>query len=132
MFRILSMPKLIKIAIVEDDAMLLKYISAAFRTDGGFEVYTGSDGEMGEAVIKQQKPDIVLLDVIMPKKNGFEVLKELKKDPQTAKIPVIVLTNLGQQKDIDQAKKLGAADYLVKVDLQVSEIVAKVKKFLIV
>lgn len=124
------MSKSIKIVIVEDDAMLLKYISASFRTDGGFEVHTAADGEAGEHTIKEQKPDIVLLDVIMPKKNGFEVLKEIKKDPTTAKIPVIVLTNLGQQKDVDQAKKLGAADYLVKVDLQVSEIVEKVKMFL--
>ncbi len=118
-----------KIVIVEDDSMLLKYISAAFRTDGGFDVYTGSDGEQGEQVIKEQKPDIVLLDIIMPRKNGFEVLKSLKKDKATAAIPVIVLTNLGQQKDLDQAKKLGAADYLVKVDMQVGDIVGKVKKF---
>lgn len=119
-----------KIVIVEDDQMLLKYISAAFRTDGGFDVYTASDGEEGEKVIKEQKPDLVLLDIIMPRKNGFEVLKSLKKDKTTAAIPVIVLTNLGQQKDLDQAKKLGAADYLVKVDMQVGEIVGKVKSFL--
>ncbi len=79
--------------------------------------------------IKEQKPDIVLLDIIMPRKNGFEVLKSLKKDKATAAIPVIVLTNLGQQKDLDQAKKLGAADYLVKVDMQVGDIVGKVKNF---
>ncbi len=118
------------IAIVEDDPMLLKYISAAFTAEGSFEVFTATDGEEGERIVRENKPDLVLLDIIMPKKNGFEVLEALKKDSATKDIPVLVLSNLGQEKDVAQTKKLGALDFLVKVDLEVEQIVKKVKDIL--
>ena len=125
-----SSAKKYKIALVEDDKMLSKYLSASLKSDGGFEVFTAMDGETGEKLVKDKKPDLVLLDIIMPKKNGFEVLTALKKDKSTKKIPVIIMSNLNQQKDIDQAKKLGAATFFVKVEMETSEIVDKVKKFL--
>lgn len=118
-----------KIAIIEDDPMLLKYISSSFKKEKDFEVFTAIDGEEGEKVIMECIPDLVLLDIIMPKKNGFEVLEAVRKNPGTAQVPVMVLSNLMQPGDIEQAKKLGATDYLVKVDLEVQEIIQKVKKF---
>lgn len=119
-----------KVVLVEDDTMLLKYLSAALTDEKGIKVHTASDGEAGEKLIMAQVPDLVLLDIIMPKKNGFEVLETIRKNPSTKEVPVIMLSNLGQQGDIDQAKKLGATDYYVKVDMEVSDIVDKVKKFL--
>jgi DNA-binding response OmpR family regulator len=119
-----------KIALIEDDKMLSKYLSASLKSDGGFEVFAAMDGEAGEKLVREKKPDLVLLDIIMPKKNGFEVLISLKKDKTTKKIPIIMMSNLNQQKDIDQAKKLGAANFFVKVDMETSEIIDRVKKFL--
>ena len=118
-----------KIVIVEDDPMLLKYLTSSFKQENAFELFTAVDGEEGERVIIECVPDLVLLDIIMPKKNGFEVLAAVRKNPSTAKVPVMVLSNLMQPGDIEQAKKLGATDYLVKVDLEVREMIGKVKKF---
>ena len=119
-----------RVVIVEDDHILSKYLAARFKQDGGFTVMTAGDGEEGEALIRKELPDIVLLDIIMPKRTGFEVLESIKKTPETKQIPVLVLSNLGQEADIARAKELGAADYVVKVDFGVKEIVEKVKKFL--
>jgi len=119
-----------KIVIVEDDHILSKYLSARFKQDGEFEVCTAGDGQEGEDLIKKELPDMVLLDMIMPKKTGFEVLEALKADATTKHIPVIVLSNLGQESDIARAQKLGAVDYFVKVDFEVKEIVDKVKNYL--
>ena len=118
------------IAVVEDDTMLRKYLASSLSKEKNITVVTGANGEEGEKVIKETIPDLVLLDIIMPKKNGFEVLEAIKKDPKTKDVRVIVLSNLGQQSDIDQAKKLGAIDYFVKVDLEMSAIVSKVKAIL--
>ncbi len=122
--------KTYKIVIVEDDHILLKYLSARFIQEANFEVFTATDGEEGEKLIREVLPDIVLLDIIMPKKNGFEVLTAIKSDVATKAIPVIVLSNLGQEGDVARAKDIGAADYFVKVDFEVKEIVDKVKGFL--
>lgn len=119
-----------KIAIIEDDTMLLKYLASSLRAEPNFEVFTATNGEEGEKVILDNKPDIVLLDIIMPKKNGFEVLESIKKNPDMKDTIFIMLSNLGQASDKDQAKKLGAADYWVKVDMEVKDIVQKVKAFL--
>ena len=119
-----------KIAIVEDDAMLLKYLSSSLKAEPNFEVFTATNGEEGEKMILDRKPDIVLLDIIMPKKNGFEVLEAVRKNPAMRNTPIVMLSNLGQGSDKDQAKKLGAADYWVKVDMEVKDIVEKVKNFL--
>ncbi len=118
------------VALIEDDQMLLKYLAASLRHEKDFDVYTASDGEEGEALIRAKKPDLVLLDVVMPKKNGFDVLASIKGDKATKGITIVMLSNLGQAKDIEKAKDLGAADYLVKVEFEVDEIVAKVKAML--
>ena len=119
-----------KIVLAEDDHILSKYLSSRLAQEPNFEVHTAMDGEEAENLTRQIHPNLLLLDIIMPKRNGFEVLESLKKDPTSADIPVIVLSNLGQESDVARAKELGAVDYFVKVDLEVKDIVEKVKQFL--
>lgn len=88
------------------------------------------DGEKGLKLALSKEPDLILLDLILPGINGFEVLKVLKKDEAAKKIPVILLTNLSQKEDIEQGLALGADDYLIKTNFMPSEIVEKVRKFL--
>jgi two-component system, OmpR family, alkaline phosphatase synthesis response regulator PhoP len=118
-----------KILLAEDD----KFISRAYE-DGlgkaGFEVVVANDGGEAIAKVKSEKPDIVLLDLIMPTKNGFEVLEELKLDPDLSKIPVVVLSNLGQDSDVKKSKDLGAVDYLVKSNFSMKEVIEKIKFYL--
>ena len=88
------------------------------------------DGNEAIAFAKEKVPDIILLDLIMPEKNGFETLEELKKMPETKDIPVIVLSNLGQDTDIKQSKDLGAVDYLIKSNYSMPEVIEKIKMYL--
>lgn len=119
----------IKVLLVEDDTFLLEMYSTKFNLEG-FEVFTAPDGEEGIKLAKKEKPDIILLDVLMPKVDGFTALKKLKKDPQTKNIPVVLLTNLGQKNDIDKGLKEGAEGYLIKAHFIPSEVVVKIKKIL--
>ena len=80
--------------------------------------------------VKTELPDLVLLDLILPGKDGFMVLEEIKSDPKTKKIPVVILSNLGQESDIKRGKELGAIDYLVKSDIGLMDLVAKMKRYL--
>lgn len=114
-----------KILIVEDDRNMREALAEAF-TDGGFEVLVEEDGKAVADVAKEQSPDIVLLDIILPKKDGFEVLSELKEDNETRKIPVILSTNLSDPSDIQKALDLGATTYLVKSNYSLDDIVKKV------
>ena len=119
-----------KIALIEDDQTLAKYLAAAFKDDGSFEILLAPDGEEGVKLVKMKKPDLILLDIVMPKMNGLEALKIIKADPTVKDITVIMLSNLSQHKDLDAAKKLGALAFLVKVDMEPHEIVNKVKEYL--
>ena len=119
-----------KIALIEDDQTLAKYFAAAFKDDGSFEILLAPDGEEGVKLVKMKKPDLILLDIVMPKMNGLEALKIIKADPTVKDITVIMLSNLSQHKDLDAAKKLGALAFLVKVDMEPHEIVNKVKEYL--
>ena len=96
----------------------------------GFTVVEAVDGRMALDKIKQAKPDLILLDLMMPNMNGIEVLTELKKDKLLPELPVIVLTNVMDSQTIEQAKSLGAKDYIVKTDLTPSQVVDKLKPFL--
>jgi len=116
-----------KILLVEDDPFLYKVLSQRL-SDEGFDVTVSVDGQAAIADVTHFKPALVLLDLILPKKSGFEVLTEIRKNAATAKMPVVVLSNLGQQEDIDQIEKLGVREYLVKADYSLSEMVKKIKE----
>lgn len=119
----------IKILLVEDDSFLLGMYATKFELEG-FDVTTAEDGEKAIRAAAKELPDIILLDIILPKQNGFEVLRQLKADQSTNKIPVILLTNLSQKDDIEQGLKIGAEDYLIKAHFMPSEVVEKIKKVL--
>jgi DNA-binding response OmpR family regulator len=119
----------IKILLVEDDTFLLDMYSTKFELEG-FAVLTAEDGKKGLELAKKENPDIILLDILMPKMDGFAVLDELKKNPGTEKIPVILLTNLGQKDDVKKGFEKGAVGYLIKAHFMPSEVVDKIKKIL--
>lgn len=117
------------IVLVEDDTFLANIYKTKFEMEG-FKVTVAEDGVAGIEEVKKKKPDLVLLDILLPKMDGFTVLENLKKDPEVKDIPVILLTNLGQKDDVDKGLQMGAADYLIKAHFKPSETVDKVKKVL--
>jgi DNA-binding response OmpR family regulator len=117
------------VLLVEDDRFLRRAAEATLR-QRGFTVVTASDGEEALRQVAAVAPALVLLDLIMPKLQGFEVLKRLKADPSTRSIPVIVLSNLGQDSDVREAMALGAMEYLVKSNLSLHELVTRVEAVL--
>ncbi len=118
-----------KIAIIEDEEIMIDILKRKIFQQG-YEVVLARDGEEGLNLIKKEKPDLILLDIIMPKMNGFEVMAEINKDPQLKKIPIIVISNSGQPVELDKAKKLGAKDWLIKTEFDPKEVIEKVKKCL--
>lgn len=118
----------IKIVLVEDDEILSKVVYEELIS-AGFEVKRAFDGEEGLKLVKSEKPNLVLLDIILPKKNGFDVLAEIKESPEMRTVPVILLTMLGSDEDIKRGLRLGANDYIVKTQHAVAEIVEKVRDF---
>lgn len=116
-----------KILLVEDEEMLANMYQVKFQNDG-FQLIKASNGEEGLTLAEKEKPDMILLDVIMPKMDGFTVLKRLKENDSTKNIPVLLLTNLGQDEDVKKGNELGAIGYLVKANITPSEVVAKVKE----
>ena len=118
-----------KILIVEDESALQDAMRE-FLLAEKFAVVVASDGEMALKLAKNENPDLILLDIILPKKNGFDVLTELKADDVMKKIPVILLTNLESADDVDRAFSLGVSTYLVKANYKLEEIVEKIKEIL--
>lgn len=118
-----------KVLIIEDDATL-RNVLVEFMKEEGIDASFASDGEDGLKKVKEIKPDLVLLDIILPKKDGYEVMKEIRGDVLTKNIPIILLTNLGGLNDIEKALAMGATTYLVKGDYQVKEIIEKIKEVL--
>ncbi len=118
-----------KIILVEDD----KFIARAYK-DGleraGFEVEVVSDGLEAIGKIRAEHPDLILLDLILPGKNGFEILEEIQMADELRSLPVVALSNLGQDTDIQKAKSLGAVDYLVKTDYSMREVIERIKEHL--
>lgn len=115
-----------RILLAEDDRFLRKAAEATLRRRG-FTVLAAVDGEEALRLARTEAPDLVLLDLIMPKLQGFEVLRALKQDPATAAIPVIVLSNLGQESDVQQAIEAGAVAYLIKANIPLQDLVTKVE-----
>lgn len=118
-----------KILIVEDDPTLLEMYSLKLKEDG-FNFFTASDGEAGLEIAFKEKPSVILLDIMMPKMDGFAVLAKIKEDSSFANTPIIMLSNLGQKGDVDKGKKLGASDYIVKASMTPSQVVEKIKSFI--
>ena len=119
----------IHVLLVEDDIFLAGIYQKKFEMEG-FKVSVAGDGEKGWQDAKKKKPDIVLLDILLPKLDGFGVLAKLKAEAATKKIPVILLTNLGQKDDVEKGLQAGAVDYLIKAHFKPSEVVEKVRAVL--
>ena len=117
------------ILFIEDESVLQKTFGEVLKQEG-YEVISALDGQIGLRLAKEKKPDLILLDLILPKIHGFDVLKKLKEDKETQEIPVIVLTNLEGIGDVDKALELGATTYLVKAQYTLEEVVEKIKKAL--
>jgi len=117
------------ILIVEDDKFLRELIAQKL-TKEGYEVSEAIDGEEGIKKIQEEKPNLVLLDLILPGIDGFEVLSKMKEDQALVQIPVIILSNLGQKEDVEKGLKLGAVDYLIKAHFTPGEILDKIKAVL--
>lgn len=114
------------ILIIEDDKFLRELIAQKLIKEG-YETSEAVDGEEGMRKIKEERPDMVLLDLILPGIDGFEVLSGMKNDPVLSQIPVIILSNLGQREDVEKGLKLGAVDYLIKAHFTPGEIIEKIK-----
>jgi DNA-binding response OmpR family regulator len=117
------------ILIVEDD----KFLSSAYRikfTKVGFAVHIALDGQEAMNILQTIRPDIILLDLVMPVKDGFTVLSEIQANEQYKTIPIIITSNLSQKEDIDRAKGLGAKDFIIKSDVSMEELVKKVQALL--
>lgn len=121
--------KKIKILLIEDDTFLVEMYTTKFELEG-FEVVSAEDGKKGLDMAGKENPDIILLDILMPKMDGFEVLDALKKDKEMSGIPVVLLTNLGQKDDVKKGFERGAVGYLIKAHFMPSEVVDKIKKIL--
>ncbi|MEX0616345.1 MAG: response regulator [Candidatus Woykebacteria bacterium] len=118
-----------KVLLVEDDSLMVKMYNMKFTHDG-FQVETALDGEEGLQKVKDTKPDVIVLDIMLPKMSGTEVLEKIKGDSETKDIPVIVLTNLNvSEEDVKKCKSLGAKEIFMKTDVTPQEIVDKIREY---
>ena len=117
------------ILIAEDDQFLVKVYQKKF-VDEGYDVVVAKDGEEATKLIRDTKPDLILLDLIMPIKDGYEVMATIKKDRSLNKIPIIVMSNLDSPEDKSKSKDLGAKEYIVKSNIELNDFVEIVKKHL--
>ncbi len=118
-----------KILIIEDDKFLRELIVQKLIKEG-YDIAEAIDGEEGIKKVKSEQPDLVLLDLILPGIDGFEVLSKMKEDSGLVSIPVIILSNLGQKEDVEKGLKLGAIDYLIKAHFTPGEIIEKIRAVL--
>lgn len=118
-----------KILLIEDEEMLANMYQTKFKNEG-FDIAVALNGEDGLDQAKKVNPDLILLDIIMPKLDGFSVLRLMRQEDALKNTPVILLTNLGQEEDVKKGNDLGASGYLVKANLTPAEVVAKVKETL--
>jgi CheY-like chemotaxis protein len=116
-----------KILLIEDEELLINLLQRKLA-EAGYEVHLSKNGEDGLKTMREINPDIILLDIIMPIKGGFEVLEEMVKDDNLKNIPVVIISNSGQPVELDRAKKLGAKDWLIKTEFDPMEVLDKVIK----
>jgi CheY-like chemotaxis protein len=114
-----------KILLIEDEEIMIGLLQKKL-TKEGYDVSVARDGEKGLEAVKELDPDLILLDIVMPKMSGLEVLEEMSKDKKLRKVPVIVVSNSGQPVELDRAQKLGAKDWLVKTEFDPQEVIDKV------
>ena len=123
--------KLKKILLIEDEPFLSSLLKNRLQREE-FEVIIAKDGEEATKLLKSLLPDLILLDIILPKKSGFEVMEDIKSDPELSDkidVPVIIISNLSQPEDIQKSKQLGAIEYFVKAKTSIDDLVSKVKTF---
>ncbi len=118
-----------KILVVEDDKFLREMITRKLNKEG-YQVSQAVDGKEGLKKIKEIRPDLILLDLIMPGVGGFEVLEKIKDNPELEEIPVVILSNLGQKSEVERGLNLGAEDFLIKAHFTPKEIIKKVKEII--
>ncbi|MDP3974784.1 MAG: response regulator [Candidatus Jorgensenbacteria bacterium] len=123
------MPEGKRILLVEDEPLLGNLLKQRLEKEG-FEIVLARDGEEALARLRETKPDLILLDIILPKISGFELLETLQADPQFERAPVIIISNLGQESDVARGTSLGAIQYFVKAKVSIEELVEHVKTFL--
>ncbi|MDP3970178.1 MAG: response regulator [bacterium] len=123
-------PQDYSIIVVEDESFLSKILAERLNDEGFKKIIVASNGVEALQKIKDDQPDLILLDMILPKMNGFEVLEELKNDDKLKNIPVLILSNLGQDNDIERAKELGADQYIVKSNFSMHKVMASVTEML--
>lgn len=116
-----------KILLVEDEEIMIDLLQKKLMKEG-YEVSIARDGVEGLEKMREVKPDLILLDIVMPRMGGFEVMEEMQKFPELKKIPVIVISNSGQPVELDKAKELGAKDWLIKTEFDPKEVLEKVVK----
>jgi len=117
------------ILLIEDDPFLIEIYTTKLK-EAGYSVEKAEDGDEGLRSIKEKKPDLVLLDVVLPNFNGWEILRKIKKDDNFKDLKVVVLSNLGEKDEVEKGLKLGATKYLVKAHYTPSEVIKEVKKIL--
>jgi len=116
-----------KIVIVEDAALIAELLERRLRAEG-YYVFVAQDGEEGLRMIAKEMPDLVLLDIVLPRMNGFQIIEHLKQDQKMRDIGVIVISNSGQPEEIKRAKEIGVSDWLVKTEFDPQEVIDKVRK----
>lgn len=120
-----------KILLIEDDPFLSSLLKNRLQKEG-FDILYSKDGEEALQILKSEKVDLALLDIILPKKSGFEIMEELRSDPQVqnSAIPIIIISNLGQPEDVSKGYKLGAIEYFIKAKTSIDDLIQKIKDFM--
>lgn len=116
-----------KILLIEDEEIIIGLLERKLAQEG-YEISVARDGLEGLEKMRETKPDLVLLDIIMPRMGGFEVMEEMNRDPDLKKIPVVIISNSGQPVELDRARELGARDWLIKTEFDPEEVLKKVRK----
>lgn len=119
-----------KVLIIEDEEVLRNVLAKKLEKEG-YSVATAEDGEIGIEKIKSESPDLILLDILLPKKNGFQVLEEMNATGDIKRIPVVIISNSGQPVEVKKLLELGACDYLIKADFDPQEVLDKIRTCLV-
>jgi len=116
-----------KILLIEDEELIITLLQKKLEKEG-YRISVARDGVEGIEKLKEDKPDLVLLDIVMPRMGGFEVMQEMRSDEDLRSIPIIIISNSGQPVELDRAKRMGARDWLIKTEFDPKEVLDKVKK----